>query len=62
MFCIFVAICIVAEEVTDRLLYIGNLPEDVEDSQVESLFSDARYVFVVRDEDEEKSGTRKSKG
>ena len=52
---------VVTEEVTERLLYIGNLPEDCSDEDVESLFSAARYVFVVREPANE-NGDRKCKG
>lgn len=41
-----------AEEVTDRLLYVGNLPEDVTDEAVEALFPGAQYVLVSRDREE----------
>ena len=50
-----------AEEVSDRLIFIGNLPAETEDEQVESLFSDARYVFVVRDSPNE-NAERKCSG
>lgn len=41
-----------AEEVTDRLLYVSNLPEDVTDEAVEALFPGAQYVLVSRDREE----------
>ena len=53
--------CLVTEEVSERLLYLGNLPEEASDEDVTSLFPNARYVFVVRDTPSE-NGERKCKG
>ena len=53
--------CLFAEEVSERLLYLGNLPEDVKDEDIHALFPNARYVFVVRDTPSE-NGERKCKG
>jgi len=41
-----------AEEVTDRLLYVSNLPEDVTDEAVDAIFPGAQYVLVSRDREE----------
>lgn len=41
-----------AEDVTDRLLYVSNLPEDATDEAVEALFPGAQYVLVSRDRGE----------